>query len=352
MAVRIAIFIFLGQGAQVLCAQESVPEPSVEAPSVLHIQQSQTTSLTAVQNGDFPQFIAMYHVLDGAKSTAEAEALTGTLSLKNDSPNFSEVLWLLAYWKGTCPVNDQSLTGANFLWSDILKNPSQSESKFSVNLSFPHPLPMTGCGGLVFAGSSLFEGKVTMSADLDLTYRSVSSNTNTVIDLSGEYCFGQDGGCQNATAIDGEGFAVPVSLLTGGHLVELIGNISDSTFDGTPNFGPLPTGNWGAENDFYLLPGGCGIFTQNLNSQGFPNPAPLATLHSWLPHDALHLESVPLVDRVPSGGTDKATLQRQVENIFSVPVLVHAGDCIVVIYGRKGNGATDNETQVHAVLTP
>ena len=31
---------------------------------------------------------------------------------------------------------------------------------------------------------------------------------------------------------------------------------------------------------------------------------------------------------------------------------VNSGDCMVVIYGRTGNGATDNETQVHAVLTP
>jgi hypothetical protein len=47
-----------------------------------------------------------------------------------------------------------------------------------------------------------------------------------------------------------------------------------------------------------------------------------------------------------------ATLQGKVENIFSVPVTVNAGDCIVVIYGRSGNGATDNETQVHALMGP
>ena len=83
-----------------------------------------------------------------------------------------------------------------------------------------------------------------------------------------------------------------------GHLLQLYGNISDSTFDGTKDFGPLPTGeSWGAVNDFYLLPGGCGIFAENLNSQGFPNPAPLSTLHSWLPRDALHLASRGKSDR-------------------------------------------------------
>ncbi len=138
-----------------------------------------------------------------------------------------------------------------------------------------------------------------------------------------------------------------------GHLVELFGNISDSTFDGTKNFGPLPTGKaWGAVNDFYLLPGGCGEFGENLNSQGFPNPVPLPTLYSWLPQNAIHIESVPLEYKIPPDETGEAALQRRVERIFPTPVTVNAGDCMVVIYGRKGNGATDNETQVWAVLTP
>jgi len=346
-AVFCAFFIFAGLRTSNLQAQESAIQPSV-----LHIQQTQTTSQGS-QNG-FPTFLAMYHVLDGAKSPAEALSLTGTISLKNYDPTFSEVLWILTYWQGKCPAHDITLSEAAILWSDILKNPSQSDSTFTVNLVFPHPLPMTGCVGLYYGGGPLFEGKATMSADLNLTYKPVTnSNLDTVLDVSGEYCFGQDWGCQNATAIDGEGFAVPFKMQTGGHLLELFGNISDSTFDGTQNFGPLPTGeSWGAGNDFYLLPGGCGIFTENLNSQGFPNPAPLSTLHNWLPHDALHLASVPLVDRISSGQTGEAALQGKVENIFSVPVTVNAGDCIVVIYGRSGNGATDNETQVHALMAP
>ncbi len=142
-------------------------------------------------------------------------------------------------------------------------------------------------------------------------------------------------------------------MMPAGHLVELYGDIADSTFDGTQNFGPLPSGkSWGAVNDFYLLAGGCGKFGENLNSQGFPDPAPLAALYRWLPNDALHLESVPLEYEIPPRATGKATLQKRVERIFSVPVTVNAGDCVVVIYGRKGNGATDDETQVKAVLAP
>jgi hypothetical protein len=340
--VRAAIFVLVGWEVCDLQAQENVGDPSV-----LHIRHSVTTS-----NTGFPQFLYMYHVLAVPRSTAEARALSGNISLDNHSPNFSEVLWLLAYWEGTCPVNDQSLRGANFIWSDILKNPSQSLSNFRVDLQFPHPLPMTGCVGFVFGGGPLFEGEVTMSADLDLTYEPSSLDTNRVVDLSGEYCFGQDWGCQNATANDEKGFAVPIKM-SAGHLVELLGNISDSTFDGTQNFGPLPTGkSWGATNDFYLLPGGCGKFGDNLNSQGFPNPISLVTLKSWLPPNALHLEGASVEYKIPWGETGKATLQKQVERIFSIPVAVNSGDCMVVIYGRNGNGATDNETQVKAVLEP
>lgn len=346
--VGCAVVIFVGMGISKLWAQAGASQASV-----LHIQQSQTTSQGS-QNG-WPTFLAMYHVLDGAKSPANMLALKGTLSLKNYDPTFSEVLWLLVYWQGECPAHDINLTqAAGTLWIDIIKNPSQSDSSFPVNLVFPHPVPATGCIGLYFGGGPLIKGKATMTADLELTYEPTTANPNTIVNVGGgEYCFGQDYGCENATAIDGEAFAVPTKLQQAGHLLEIYGNISDSSFDGTNDNGPVPTGaSWGSINDFYLLPGGCGIFEENLNSQGFPNPAPLSTLHSWLPKDALHLVSVPQVDRIPPGETGKAALQNQVEAIFSVPVKVNAGDCMVTIFGRTGNGATDNETQVNGLMGP
>jgi hypothetical protein len=237
---------------------------------------------------------------------------------------------------------------------DIVKNPTESDSSFPVDLVFPHPVPTTGCIGLYYGGGPLLRGETTMSADLNLIYKPTTSNPNTIVNLGGgEYCFGQNWGCQNATAIDGDAFAVPTTLQVSGHLLEIYGNISDSTFDGTKDYGPLPTGtSWGSVNDFYLLPGGCGVFAGNVNSQGFPNPTPLSMLHNWLPKDALHLVSVPQVDRIPSGGASKAALQNQVETIFSIPVKVNAGDCILTIFGRTGNGATDDETQVNALMRP
>jgi len=85
MVILVAVLIPAGLGKCDLWGLDDAGQPSV-----LHTQHSVTTSKPG-----FPQFLYMYHVLDGAKSTAEARALTGKISLKNYSSNFSEVLWLL-----------------------------------------------------------------------------------------------------------------------------------------------------------------------------------------------------------------------------------------------------------------
>src|SRR5437016_4644728 len=126
-ALSCAFFIFAGLGMSDSQAQESAVQPSV-----LHIQQSKTTS-----NPNFPAFLGMYHVLEGAHSAAELVALTGTISLKNYAPRFSEVLFLIVYWQEACPAHDINLTqAAGIVWSDILKNPSESDSVFALNLEF------------------------------------------------------------------------------------------------------------------------------------------------------------------------------------------------------------------------
>jgi hypothetical protein len=151
IAVLAAIFILTQCGVNNLIGQESAATASV-----LHLQQSQTTSQTG-----FPSYLNMYKVLDGATSSAQALSLTGTISLRNYDPTFSEVLWILAYWQGECPTYDITLSKvAGFLWSDILKNPSQSDSTFTVNLAFPNPLPATGCIGLFYSGGPLVQGKL------------------------------------------------------------------------------------------------------------------------------------------------------------------------------------------------
>lgn len=81
---------------------------------------------------------------------------------------------------------------------------------------------------------------------------------------------------------------------------------------------------------------------------------PLATPYSWLPDNTVQPETGEPTSKyeIPRDETGKATPQKRVDRIFRVPVAVNAGDCVVVIYGRKGDGATDNETQVHAVWAP
>jgi hypothetical protein len=150
-------------------------------------------------------------------------------------------------------------------------------------------------------------------------------------------------------AEDEFGFAVPSVMQQSGHLLELFGNISDSTFDGSLNNGAIPTGkSWGTINDWYPLRRGCGEFGENLNL-GFRNPLRLPLLYRLLPDNVLHRESAPLEYKIPEGGTGKAALQARVERIFSDPVQVNSGG-MVVIFGRRGHGATDNETQVNALM--
>ena len=112
-----------------------------------------------------------------------------------------------AYWEGKCPVDDQSLNGASFIWSDILKNPSQSTSNFSVDLQFPHPLPMTGCVGFVLGGGPGVEGEVTISTDLNLSYGHCGSDANTVWSICRENIVSAKFGLPDATTDDEEGFA-------------------------------------------------------------------------------------------------------------------------------------------------
>jgi hypothetical protein len=67
------------------------------------------------------------------------------------------------------------------------------------------------------------------------------------------------------------------------------------------------------------------IWEQPQPPRGFPDPEPLQTLYRWLPDDEVHLESVPLEYKISEEETGKATLQKRVERISSVPVTVNSG---------------------------
>src|ERR1051326_9139764 len=133
-----AIYIFIGRDNA--WAQDDRDRDRDRDPPVLHIRHTATTSKIG-----FPQSLFMYHLLDGPNSNGEVRTLTGTVILENHSSEFSEVLWVLAYWKGECPINDQNLTKANVIWTEIQKNPTESKNVIPVEFHFPHPLPMTAC---------------------------------------------------------------------------------------------------------------------------------------------------------------------------------------------------------------
>src|SRR5262249_15848452 len=103
--------------------------------AVLHMQQSVNGSDL---NPAIPVLLTMFQVLDGASSTAQARALSGTISLQNSTADFSQVLMIIANWQGQRPANDENLTMASsFLWSDILKTPSLSQGPSGRRRSFP-----------------------------------------------------------------------------------------------------------------------------------------------------------------------------------------------------------------------
>jgi hypothetical protein len=106
-AVCCTVVMFASAQISNLWAQDGASQSSV-----LHIAESQTTSQPSTSQSGFPTFLAMYRVLDSAKSPASMLALKGTISLKNYDPTFSEVLWLLVYWQGECPMHDITLSKA------------------------------------------------------------------------------------------------------------------------------------------------------------------------------------------------------------------------------------------------
>jgi hypothetical protein len=127
-----------------LAADDNDRASTGSAYRTLHIEQTVTTSQTG-----FPQSLFMYDLLQGAKSTGEVRALQGTISIANHGAEFSEVLWVLNYWTDQCPADDQSLAGSTTIWTEIQKNPSKSEQVLAVDLTFPNPVPITGCIGFV-----------------------------------------------------------------------------------------------------------------------------------------------------------------------------------------------------------
>ncbi len=181
---------------------------------------------------------------------------------------------------------------------------------------------------------------VTSAADLSLTYTAPQSPAQSIIGMGGEFCFGQNWGCQGATTDDSLSFALVTPITQTTRLVALYGDVSDSTFDGTSSFGAPPAGAWTARNDFLVYLGAeCSAFGV---TSGIAGPS---NYYASIPGDATPLLSVPL----SGSGIGVSTVP--VFQAFS-NVTLDAGDCLVTLWGLQGGGGFDNETQVTALDEP
>jgi hypothetical protein len=204
----------------------------------------------------------------------------------------------------------------------------------------PDGVPISGClllglnGGTVGAAHD-----VTATSDLTLTYSGAEAPAQHLLGNGSEFCFGQSSGCQAATAGDALSFASVQTITQPGRLVALFGDISDSTFDGSSEFGSPPKGPWTATNDFFVYHGAdCAALDADPDG-GIAGPA---DFYDQIPADAVHLLSVPVHgDDIGAGAVP--VFEPFAEELAD-------GDCLVTLSGVQGSGAFDCEAQVIALV--
>ena len=273
--------------------------------------------------------------------------LNGSVSVSNSANIYAEVLFIVGYLpSGTCISGQWPSSTPQFgppglvnLTNLIVKAPTAGTYSSPANFALPGNPPISHClmiglnGGTVAAPHN-----VTSTSNLTLRYAAPPA-ARTIAGAGGEFCFGQNWGCQRATTNNALSFANVTPITQPQRLVALFGNISDSTFDGSSSFGAPPAGPWTATNDFYIYHGAeC---TALGASGGVAGPA---NFYAQIPADAIHLLSKPV-----SGNRISAAA---VPVFQPLSVQLAAGDCLVTLYGLQGGvaGGFDNETQVFALL--
>lgn len=309
----------------------------------LVIHDAETTAATG-----FPTSWYTYPLPAGESSYA---GLHGTVAVTNSSNVYSEVLFILGYLpSAVCvsqlwpqPVSEFGPPGLVLLTKLIVKAPTAGTYTAAVDFTVPGGLPMSDCllvglnGGTVAAAHA-----VTASTDLTLTYTGAQTPAQRLLGgggSGGEFCFGQSWGCQRATTDDTLSFASVQPVAEPGRLVALLGDVSDSTFDGSAAFGAPPAGAWTATNDFFIYHGAeCAA----LGADPAGGEAGPADFYGAIPADAVHLLSVPV-----SGDAIGA---RAVPVFQPLGEDLAAGDCLVTLFGVQGGGGFDCETQVSALV--
>ncbi len=275
--------------------------------------------------------------------------LTGTVSITQQNDLYSEVLFILQYLpSGACPAGHWPTTtpefgppGAIGLGQFIVKAPAHGTFTLPIDYTLPGGLPMTNCVLLGLNGGPVATAHTMVSAaNLTLEYSAPQQPSQGLLGLGGEFCFGQNWGCQAATTDDSLSFANVTPINQPTKLVALYGDISDTTFDGTNAFGSPPAGAWTATNDFYVYHGAeCASFGV---AAGIAGPG---NYRAAIPADATLLLSVPL-----SGNGIGVDTMPIFQPLNGMPIA--AGDCLVTLWGLQGGGGFDNETQVMALVAP
>jgi hypothetical protein len=311
-------------------------------PSPIEMVGSTLTTVTG-----FPTAWYGFPIPAGPQSAA---TLSGSISVTNAQNLYSEVLFILDYYPasaGTCvagrwPASTPEFgpAGAGGIANFIVKAPTQGTFSLPIDLTLPGGLPVSSCVLVGLNGGPVAATQDVVSAvNLALSYSAAQPPTQGALGAGGEFCFGQNWGCQAATTDDTQSFAAITPIAQPTQLIALYGDISDSTFDGTSTFGPLPAGAWTATNDFYVYHGAeCSSFGV---ASGVAGPG---SYYAAIPADATPLLSVPL------SGNGIGVVTHPVFQSLNVPLA--AGDCLVTLWGLQGGGAFDNETQVSALVQP
>jgi hypothetical protein len=273
--------------------------------------------------------------------------LKGELSLFSQQPVFNETLITVATnASGACPSDGMTFPNYGALYaaypnlvplqSFILKSPIKGTNKLPVDYVMPAGLPISDCAVLFLDWEG--DSKVTISSYLTMTYTTDTSQpSGYMLGTNQEFVFGLYIG-PGSTKNDSLSFVQETKITQPGSLVQLIGDISDSTFGG-----PVPPGNWRALNDIYLVRGGCPSDI-HVNSGGWTPKG--GNYYSDIPSDAVHLLNAPM------HGYQNADAQTFVNKPLNVKV--QKGDCLLTLFGLNApqGGGIDSENQVKTLFVP
>src|SRR5450759_1197461 len=158
--------------------------------------------------------------------------LSGILTLQSLSNKFTEALISLTYLpSGSCPANGTNYSSYDDLFRDyplyilqgfILKQPVTGTGQLPLDLTLASGIPMSGCVVMIMDGGSASGSAsiVMSSSSLTMTYSTTPVPTPGayLIGIGGEWCYGQDWGCQAATTDNSKSFyyaiAAPVRSLS------------------------------------------------------------------------------------------------------------------------------------------